>query len=434
MANSEKDESNKSGTYRDWSHDLHALQEMGREIVNEWRVENQQSPRYYPTVQWLRENGYQHLRWILREKHEMGTPEFFILITAAGGSDEYEWRINDVATIERANAYLEDRVECRDWKQSTLQTQRARINQVLCRFSVTYGDDEIIALANRPELETEVYEAFKNVVKDLREVLTSDESAHHCVRAAHRLFEWLDRSKRIAYDPMEDIEDEFRWDWHSDSTPLSPEQIHQLWICARTDEERMLVIGYCIWGVRTKELPRIHVGQIDLDGNVASIEFDEADRKNGQGRVSLICGLDTLINLLEERATQPNWDGYLFPSTKAERSYLGPSQARKRFKDLCQRAGVKIDGKPATPKHGRSFYYNILADAETDLLETAEKLATEQGAKDAKAVRDFYLTPEKRGRYRRVFFRQRVGRILPDDVRTEYSAPTDHDSSLDEYI
>jgi len=433
MANSPEDNSNEPEGYRDWSHDLATLQEIGEELLEEWRTEHPQSPRDFPAVRWLADNGYSHLRWVLREKHDMGTPEFFILLTSAGGSEEYEWSIDDVATIERANAYLDDRIECRGWRPSTSRTQRARINEVLRRFADEYGDDRILAIANDPERKTDVYESFKEVVKSLREELTSDDSTHHHVRAAHRFLEWLDRSDRIAYDPMENIENEFRWEWQSDSTPLTPDQIRRLWIAAETDDERMLVIGYCVWGVRTKELSAVHVDQITLDVHDSYIEFEEPDRKNGQGQVSLMFGLDALANLLDERAQRPNWNGYLFPSDAANRSFLSPKQMRRRFKDLCRKAGVKVDGDVGTPKHGRAFYYNILADAESDLLETAGEIAEEQGANDAEAVRDFYLTPEKRRRYRRTFFRQHIRRILPDDAHTQYSTRTDFDSSLDDF-
>ncbi|WP_435345735.1 hypothetical protein [Haloarchaeobius sp. HRN-SO-5] len=433
MANSPEDNSNEPEGYRDWSHDLATLQEIGEELLEEWRTNHQQSPRDYPAVRWLTDNGYSHLRWVLREKHDMGTPEFFILLTSAGGSEEYEWSTDDVATIERANAYLDDRIECRGWRPSTTRTQRARINEVLRRFTDEYDDDRILSIANDPGRKTDVYESFKEVVKSLREELTSGDSAHHYVRAAHRFFEWLDRSDRIAYDPMENIEDEFRWDWHSDSTPLTPSQVRRLWVAAETDEERMLVIGYCVWGVRTKELPAVHVDQITLNVHDSYIEFEEPDRKNGQGQVSLMFGLDALANLLDERAKRPNWNGYLFPSDAPNRSFLGPKQMRRRFKDLCRKAGVKVDGKAGTPKHGRAFYYNLLTDVESDLLETAGEIAKEQGSNDAKAVRDFYLTSEKRRRYRHILFRQRIRRILPDDAHTQYSTRTDFDSSLDDF-
>lgn len=433
MANSPEDNSNEPEGYHDWSHDLTNLQELGEELLEEWRTDRSQSPRDYPAVRWLSDNGYSHLRWVLREKHDMGTPEFFILLTSAGGSEEYEWSIDDVATIERANAYLDDRIECRGWRTSTMRTQRARINEVLRRFADEYGDDEILSIANDPRRKTDVYDCFKEVVKSLREELTSDDSVHHHVRAAHRFFEWLDRSDRIAYDPMGNIEDEFRWDWQSESTPLTADQIQRLWVVAETDEERMLVIGYCVWGVRTKELPAVHVDQITLDVHESYIEFEEPDRKNGQGQVSLMFGLDALANLLDKRAQRPDWNGYLFPSDASDRSFLSPKQMYRRFKDLCRKAGVKVDGNTGTPKHGRAFYYNILADAEADLLETAGEIAGEQGANDAKAVRDFYLTPEKRRRYRRTLFRQRIRRILPEDAHTQYSTRTDLDSSLDDF-
>lgn len=434
MANSpEGNDPGKSREYRDWSHDLSALQETGKELLEEWRTQKPQSPRYYPTVQWLKENGYSHLRWILREKHGMGTREFFILITSAGGSDEYEWNIDDVATIERCKAYLDDRVECREWARSTKQTNRSRLNETLRRFSNEYGDDRVIALASDPSTETEVYDTFKEVGKSLREDLISDESAHQYLRAAHRFFEWLGRSDRIVYDPMEGIEDEFRWDWSTESTPLRREQVRRLWVVAETDEEKVLVIGYCVWGVRTKELPEVHVDQLNFDANDPRIEFRERDRKNGHGRVTLMFGLDALANLLDKRVQNRNWNGYLFPSEDDERSVLCANQARQRFKALCRKANVKIEGDVPTPKHGRSFYYNILADAETDLLELAGEIAEEQGSSDAASVRDYYLTEERRREYRRAFFRERIRDILPDAAYTKSFSHGDLDSSLDDF-
>ncbi|APE95715.1 tyrosine-type recombinase/integrase [Halodesulfurarchaeum formicicum] len=420
--------------YHDWNHDLNALQQVGEEIIEEWEQERPQSTRDYPPVQWMADNGYSHLRWILREKHDMGTPEFFILLTSAGGTQEYEWKIDDVATIERVKTYINDRIDCRGWGSTTTRTQRAQINEILHRFATEYGDDKLITIANNPELQTEVYESFKEVVKRLREDLTSDNSAHHYVRAGHRFFEWLDRSNRIAYDPMENIEEEFRWEWKAEPTPLSPEQVRKLWIAAETPEERMLVVGYCIWGLRTKELPAIHIDQIFLDAHDPHIKFDEADRKNGEGQVSLIFGLDAFADLVENRAMQPSWNGYLFPSDNENRSALTGKQMRRRFKRLARKAGVKIDGDVPTPKHGRAFFYNIQADAESVLLEMAGAIAEEQGAKDAKAVRDAYLSPEKRRKYRRIFFRRQIRQVLPEDANTGYRKRIDSDSSLADFM
>jgi len=85
-----------------------------------------------------------------------------------------------------------------------------------------------------------------------------------------------------------------------------------------------------------------------LDVHDSYIEFEEPDRKNGQGQVSLMFGLDALANLLDERAQQPNWDGYLFPTDAANRSFLSSRQMRRRFKDLCRKAGVDVDGDVGT--------------------------------------------------------------------------------------
>lgn len=419
--------------YRDWGHDLTTLQDIGEEILDHWRDDNPHSPRDYPSVRWLADNGYSHLRWILREKHDMGTPEFFVLLTSAGGQDGYEWHIDDVATIGLAKTYLDDRIECRDWRDSTKRTNRSRINGVLRRFSERYGDAAVVAYANDPARKTELYETFKQIGISLREDLTSGESAFKYVRAAHRFFEWLDRSDRIEFDPMDDLEEEFTWAWDPEPTPLTAKQVKRLWIAAETDEERVLVIGYCVWGVRTSELPAVHVNQFQFDQEYPKVKFDERDRKNGLGEVSLLFGLDAVASLLDTRARQPDWNGHLFPSPKDGRAFLCGRQAREKFKALCRKAGVTIDGEVATPKHGRSFYYNVLADAETDLLEMAANLADEQGAEDPVSVRDYYLTPERRDRYRRIFFRYRMRRILPDDAFADTSDGPGFDRSLDDF-
>jgi integrase len=232
---------------------------------------------------------------------------------------------------------------------------------------------------------------------------------------------------------MDGIEDAFRWNWSAEATPLSDQQVRRLWIAAETDEERVLVIGYCVWGVRTKELPGIRVSQFDFNPNDPKIVFGERARKNGQGAVTLMFGLDALANLLDKRDEQPNWNGHLYPSDHKERRFLCARQMRKRFKKLCRKAGITIDGEVPTPKHGRSFYYNILADAETDLLEMAGELVKEQGASDPKSVREYYLTPERRRWYRHVFFRHRIQQILPEDAYTRYSNSTNFDGSIDDF-
>jgi integrase len=433
MTNSPGDNPDDTDTYRDWTHDLDVLQDIGEEILEEWRNQNPNSPRDYPAVRWLNDNGYSHLRWVLREKHEMGTPEFFVLLTSSGGESGYEWRIDDVATIGLAKTFLEDRVDCCDWVYSTKRTIRSQLNEFFRRFSEEYGGAAIVAYANEPDRQRELYVTFKQVTKDLRDHLASEEVAHKYLRAAHRFLEWLERSNRIEYDPMEDIEDDFKWNSDTDPTPLSDDQVRQLWITADTDEERMLVIGYCVWGVRTKELPAIHVDQLHLNQSDPVIRFEDGDRKNGSGEVSLLFGLKALACLLDKRARQPGWGGYLFPSPKPDRSFLCAKQARVKFKDLCRRANVTINGAVATPKHGRSVYYNILADAETDLLEMAAEIADEQGAKDPASVRDHYLTTERRRRYRQFFFRRRIREILPENAYIDSEESISFDSPIDDF-
>lgn len=231
---------------------------------------------------------------------------------------------------------------------------------------------------------------------------------------------------------MAGLEGEFRWDWSGDPEPLEDGQVTRLWRAAETAEEYVLVIGYCVWGVRTQELAPTHVRQIDFDSEEPKIRFEDRDRKNGLGEVILLFGLDKLATLLDQRARQPNWNGCLYPSNTSGCSALSERQMLRRFKDLCRRADVTIDGDPASPGNGRSFYYNVLADAETAVLEMAERLAQEQGSIDAKAVRDYYLTEERRRQYRRTFFRERIRKVLPEDAHVS-PGPVDFNSQVTDY-
>jgi len=419
--------------YRDWPHELTVLQHLGEEILEEWEQDNPNSPRDFPTAEWLVDNGYAHLRWVLKTKHGMGVMEFFVSLTSAGGSEDFDWDIDDVATIERAQAYLEDQAECREWRDSTRQTQRYRLNSMLQRFSEEYGDDSIIAHANDPSLRTEMYEASKRVIKDVREEQGSSDSGYQYMRSLHRFFEWLARADRIEYDPMEEIEEEFPWNLNPAKECLTDAQVRKLWEAADSDEEYVFVIGYCIWGLRTKELPAIHISQINFEGQEPTLEFEEEDRKNGFGTVTLLFGLDKLANYVETLKKRPGWNGYLFPSDDSDNEYLSRKTMLRRFKNLAKKANVMVEEDPATPKHGRSFYYNILTDAQTKLLDDAAEFAEEQGSMDPHSVIEHYLTEERKRRYLRVFFRAKIRSILPDDAHFDNQNDSSYDSSFDDF-
>lgn len=409
-------EHNDDETYRDWPHNLKALQEIGLDLLEEWKEEKPHTTRDYPTTRWLTNNGYSHLRWILSQKHDMRIDEFFILLTSAGGSDGYDYHIDDVATINLTEKYLEDRVECRDWAASTMRTYRARINEFYRRIDKEFETTNILLIFDDPEDSTDVYEKIKKIVLDLREELVSLQSVHQYLRAIHRFTEWLDRSNRISKDPIEGIEEDFTWSWDNESEALTGDQIKKLWLAAETIEERLLIVGYCIWGLRTKELPAININQIEFGESNAYIKFAEDERKNGAGEVTVTYGLNIVADLIDQLSQRSDWNGYLFPSKDPNRKFKCSKHMREKFKELARRADVTVGGDIATPKHGRAFYFNAYAAAETDLLERADKIADHQGSEDGKIIRDSYLTDEQKRKYRNVYFRQYIRDMLPNDI------------------
>jgi hypothetical protein len=74
-----------------------------------------------------------------------------------------------------------------------------------------------------------MYEAGKETVKAVRRDQGTGDSGYQYMRSLHRFFEWLARSDRIEYDPMDGIEEEFRWNLTSDTGCLDEEQLRKLW-------------------------------------------------------------------------------------------------------------------------------------------------------------------------------------------------------------
>jgi len=401
---------------RSWPHDLDGLQDLAKEeILPEWNEEVQRCDREYPTVEWLDNNGYSNLKWILDEKHDMNVPDFFSMIVGKRSPEPY-WNIDDAKTIKWTEKFLTDKVETRRWRESTKSSLRSLLNSVFGQYSRVADDDSIIDLANDEDRATEAYENFKQVIKNIREEAATDNSAYRYLRAIQRLFEYLDRHHRIEYDPTDGLEDEFNFDLSSDgSTPLSPEQVGRLWREAEPLEEHLLIIGYVVWGVRTKELPSIHKSQFIFDGTDVLIEFEETDRKNGAGTVTLIFGVDYIIELFQRNSGKSEWGGHFLPSPGDPSKPMSGDTAKQRFERLAERADVKVDNETPTPTNGRATYWDLHFEASGMLIEEAGLFNQLQSVDDLETIVN-YANDEKVERKRQQLFIQQFKKVLPDDA------------------
>ena len=403
---------------RDWPHDLSRLQEIARdEIMEEWRADVTRHDRDWPTVEWLVNNGYSHLRWIVEQKHDMTIPVFFAMIVGAGGDDtEWELPIDDPDTVNRTIEYLDRYERYREWRSATKQTQYYLLKRVFAEYQSHTGREDIVDVANQCTHKTDTFDTFVEIIYQIKQDAQSDLSAYQYLRAIQRFYESLARRYIVEYNPTQGVEDEIGFDLSAgESNPLSPQQIADLFEAAETVTEHMLIIGYVFWGVRRKELPSMHQSQVDWTEDHATISFADADRKNGAGTVTIIFGERYLREQFERLSRYDTWDGHLIPAENDKSKPMKPEKAGRKFKELAERADVIVDGEYVTPNNGRSTWNELHARAGAVQMEIVDEYKHLQGSDDTEAATGYH-TEEFREELRQWLFRKKCRSIVPEEV------------------
>lgn len=84
----------------------------------------------------------------------------------------------------------------------------------------------------------------------------------------------------------------------------------------------------------------------------------------------------------------------LFPSPNMNREALTGATMRRKFKEICSRAGVTVNNKTPTPQNGRKTWYTMYIDVFENLKKVADMISTEQGSKDPEVVLNNYYPHE----------------------------------------
>ena len=104
----------------------------------------------------------------------------------------------------------------------------------------------------------------------------------------------------------------------------------------------------------------------------------------------------------------PNWDGYLFPSSRSSSGHTAPQTVNQRFKRLAEGAGVTVEGKTPTAKMGRRFWCTTYNEAVKQMIEGLEGIAADQGSSSTEVVSQNYLSEAEKRRYRRESMRDEL--------------------------
>lgn len=414
---------------RDWLHDLECLRDMVyEEILPKWRSSEHNSRRDYPSTRWLNENGYSNLRWILKNKHDLRHKEFFELILNLdhGNGSDFEWNIDDSVTIKHSLDFLDGIKNTRNLSDQTWKNYRSVLNGTFRHFAAYHGEDSLYGLANDLDRQEEAYEMFEEVICNIKQT-RPDNTAYAHLRLIQRFYEWLDRHHRIEYNPVEGLEEEFKFDFDSNTVPLTDEQVRKLWTEAADLEEYILIVGYVLWGLRTEELPRLHIDQFILESKDPRYDFNE--RKNGPGIISVEHGLMYVAERFDRLQTQSDFDGTLFDVHK--------KTLKRRFNRLAERAGVTIDGSPANPAHGRNYWMDLCTETNLLMLEVAKEIIPDRGSTDPQTALESYTDEQTRRKYRRFVFRFHLENVLPGEepiAPKNYLAEIENQHQIRKYV
>lgn len=372
-----------------------------------------------PTYEWLTEAGFSGLAYALREHHHLTLREFFVDVVGVGdeteGGDEgFTWGIDDAETIDAFESYLRAIDVRGGLAPRTVRTRRSHLAQFARTYRELHGAATIVdGLDDEATRRGEVDRCYG--VFDVFHASLAPSTTLKYYQTVNDFYEYLIEHVRAAYNPVARFSARYNWETpDADAPTLDREDVRRLYDAAEDPEERLLVLALGAWGLRPNEVASLHVSQLVLDeAGDERIEFEE--RKNGPGSVALMFGTDAL----EERVLGldgDGWSGYLFPSSRSASGHITAATVNNRFKRLCERVGVTVDGDTPTAKMGRRFWYTTYKDAIDDLVTRLEGVAADQGSASAEVVVSNYLSDEALRQYRRDAMRETLATVFETDA------------------
>ena len=417
---------------RKWPHDLPGLAEMARnEILPEFRQENDDPTRTYPTNSWLNDARFSHLRRLLKDKHDMNVETFFTMIVGVE-KVEPRWGISDPETVKRAEEWLDWNEKYRQWVPKTRETKFYHLKRVFTEFVIVTDHEAIIDFLNSSDYETEMYDWSVECIHRIREKSESDESAYQSMLTFRMFVNWLDRRSLIEHNPAKNINKEFIWKLSKEGPkPLTLNQVGAMWEEASDWLEYMAIIGYVFWGLRRQELTNIHKSQMSFENEKLKIEFEENQRKSGAGTVTAVIGVKLTREFIDQLSSKPKWSGHLYVDLSSPDEPIEADTAADIFSNLCDRAGVYVDGNVPTPNNGRATWHDVQTEAEAVLMEM--EYTDEQAYEDdASALR--YQGEDTKEDVRRMLFKQKFKKVLPDQALSDTRVFADKEQySIDEF-
>lgn len=372
--------------------------------------------RDVPTYDWLTDHGWSGIAYALREKHGLTPRQFFVDIVGLGDDDAddgYDWNIEDDATIEAFESYLDMLDSRRGLADSTIPTRRTHLARFARVYRDHHGTAALLAELDDRDAEPDEISRCLEVLDEFDDELATDGTKLKYLQTVRAFYDYLVDFRRARYNPVENAAKQFRWEQgQPDNRTMSAEQVRAVYTAASDLEERLLVLGLAAWGLRPNELASLDASQLVLSGDDPHISFEA--RKNGPGTVALLYGVDAIAERIDT-LSDDDWNGALFPSSRSSTGHIARETVNRRFKRLARDAGVTVDGETPTAKLCRRFWYTTYQEAVEEMLSQLEGVAADQGSKSADVVMSNYLSEERRRSFRRQAMRERLATVFDGD-------------------
>jgi len=384
------------------------------QIAPERRKEGFDPKNDVPSHEWLNDHGYSGIHRALKRDHDTTTKKFFDKLLDP--KNEFDWAGSHHETQQWLEKFLTSLEERKNRADSTIQSKRGRLSRILRTHVEVNNSGDLISFVQSRGKGEDGFQQLLKVGDELDESLESTQSKFNHIYDLIEFYQFLLRRKVVGYNPGPLVKEEFDWDcsgtYDKSSPHLSKEQVKRIWDETRDLEEQLIVICYVGLGLRTDEPADLTRENFDLQQEGSPrINFDE--RKNYAGTVPVLVGKNQIAQRLREVQSKVNESDCLFPSSYADNESLCGAAMRDRFKEICLRADVKVDGKTPTPRHARRTWYSLYTESLDKLYDKLEYPADDQGSETIGVVHESYLSEDIEFQHHRDCMKPVLREIMP---------------------
>lgn len=412
--------------------------------VREKRLEQGLDPTQKPGHRWLQNNGF---RSFLRRARELGyTPDEFLLEKCGFEERSADWPCTNPETIEHVEEWLDyheqtgERINGRTIKQA-----RTHLRQCMEIAEERIGTSDLLKLG-REELTVSVQRA-KCLMEGLKEEYPNSGTRQNYVTTLRDFIAEKHDEGVIDHDPMTPLVARSGWSGERERPKHVATTDHVLayFQACETRVEQMLILTLAGHGFRTSGVS----GEETIDAYVFDAETPHVDftkdRKNGEGRVPQVVGVDFSRNYLETLSRDPDYNGHIFPSDRSGDGARSDQWVRDKTAEIGERTDVTLsNGEKLTPKHFRQFWYTEFAKAYSEWLDRADTVASMQGSASGRVAAESYFGDSAWFDHYIKFVRPKLKSAFPDeiepanelgnvDVFIDYEESTSGQTSIDDF-